>query len=122
MELTPKQQQTLDIIADFWVQNGFAPSMADIRRQLGLSDNSNGTIVFRIKSLERLGLIVRLPKAARSIKLTDKGKGLVSRSLKENFKINSTTVSNTNEVRNTAIQPNYDVKGVESEHQTRLDK
>ncbi len=112
MNLTPKQQQTLEIIAQYWNENGFAPAIADIRDELGLSRNSNGTVIFRINSLEKNDLISRNKNIARSIKLTELGKKYLFNSQGKILKTSSTALDSDFKTNETNAQIlNYTKKG-----------
>ena len=112
LKLTPKQQCTLEIIAKYWNENGFAPALADIRDELKLSRNSNGTVIFRINSLEKNGLIIRNKGIARSIKLTELGKKYLSNSEGKILKTSSTDLdSNFKTDESKAKILNYTMKG-----------
>lgn len=112
MVLTPKQLRTLEIIAKYWNNNGFAPALADIRNELGLSKNSNGTIIFRINSLINNGLITRNKKVARSIKLTELGKKCLSNFQGKVLNTSSTTLGSNFKTDETSAQIlNYSMKG-----------
>lgn len=107
LKLTAKQQLTLDFIADYWDENGFSPSIAEIRKGVGLGPSSNNTVIFRLNSLEKYGLIQRNKKTARTIKLTDLGKIQVSQAKKTVIETDSTDLrqdvelllSNINNIR-----------------------
>jgi len=112
MTLTAKQHYTLEIIAQYWNKNGFAPALADIRNELGLSKNSNGTIIFRINSLENNGFITRSKNIARSIKLTDLGKKYLSNFQGKILNTSSTTLGSNFKTDETSAQIlNYSMKG-----------
>lgn len=98
MKLTEKQQLTLDFIASYWGNNGISPSIADIRNGIGLGVNSNNTIIFRLSSLEKYGLIIRNKKTARSIKLTDLGKSNISQVKKTEIDTTSTNLKQDTKV------------------------
>lgn len=112
MKLTPKQQHTLEIIAQYWNKNGFAPALADIRDELGLSNNSNGTVIFRIDNLEKNGLVTRNRNVARSLKLTGLGKKYLTDSMGKVLKTSSTAHSSSFKMDEKSAQIlNYTMRG-----------
>jgi len=66
-QLTEKQQYTLETIAQFIGQRRVSPTFTELRMRLGIS--SNQSLIDRLVSLERKGLLVRNPKQYRSISL-----------------------------------------------------
>ena len=92
MKLTVKQQFTLDFIANYWSTNGYSPSIAEIRNGLGLAVSSNNTVIFRLNSLSKCGLITRSKKVARSIRLTDLGKSHIPQVKKTEIDTTSTNL------------------------------
>lgn len=95
MRLTEKQQLTLNFIASYWTKNGYSPSIAEIRDNLGLAANSNNTIIFRLESLASYGLITRSNRVARSIKLTDLGRKNIPEITDSRINANETSVQNS---------------------------
>ena len=71
--MTPKQRATLDFIAAFWAENGYAPSYQEAGDSLGCVKSA---IHARIRSLELRGLVTRSDGVARCVELTDKGAAL----------------------------------------------
>lgn len=98
MRLTEKQQLTLNFIAKYWGNHGYSPSIAEIRDGLGLAVNSNNTVIFRLDSLEKFGLITRNRKTARSIKLTELGKSSVIKLSETKIIANATRIGHGTEV------------------------
>lgn len=66
-QLTPRQQQVLDIITAYIERNGTPPSLREIAGELGV----NGTlgIMKHLKALERHGLLIRREGSSRGIVL-----------------------------------------------------
>ena len=64
-QLTPRQQQVLDIITDYIERNGCPPSLREIAGKLGV----NGTlgIMKHLKALEKKGLLNRREGISRGI-------------------------------------------------------
>lgn len=67
MYLTKRQKEIYDFIKSFSRQNGFAPSIDEIRRQFGL--NSVATVHKHLKFLENKKVIRREPNQRRAIEL-----------------------------------------------------
>ena len=66
IQLSEKQRQTLEVIAQFIGQEGGrAPTFAELRAALNIS--SNQTLIDRLDSLAKKELVVRNPKQHRSI-------------------------------------------------------
>jgi len=71
-QLTEKQHRTLETIAHFITHRGASPTFAELRTRLGIS--SNQSLIDRLDSLSRRGLVTRDPKRHRSIVLGPKAK------------------------------------------------
>ena len=54
-------------IEEYWNEYGYAPSVRDIREQMGISSTS--VVYHHLSRLETLGLIEREPYVARSIRI-----------------------------------------------------
>ncbi len=67
MVLTPRQKQIYDYLCRFQEANGFAPTIAEIRKHFGLSSPS--TVHQLMSALEREGMIKRIPHASRGIEI-----------------------------------------------------
>ncbi|GEM_PF-6871788 len=67
MKLTQKQQTLLDFIASYMTQNGRSPLIREI--QEGCQVASYKSVVDRLNSLERKGLLKRHPNKHRGIQL-----------------------------------------------------
>ena len=61
------RHQVLSFVESFWAANGYSPSYDEIREGLGLSSRSHAA--YHLRVLEREGLIERLPRAPRSLRL-----------------------------------------------------
>jgi SOS-response transcriptional repressor LexA len=65
----------LEAIGDWWADHRFGPTMDEINTEVGLSGPS--AVHFHLKKLEADGLIARIPRKHRSIRLTHKGFRLI---------------------------------------------
>ena len=68
-ELTPRQAEVLQLIADFLQTTGFPPTRAEIAQQLGF--RSANAAEEHLRALERKGHIEMLPGASRGIRLAE---------------------------------------------------
>jgi len=68
-ELTPRQQQILELIQDAIAENGMPPTRAEIAAQLGFK--SANAAEEHLRALERKGMLEILPGASRGIQLKD---------------------------------------------------
>jgi len=68
-ELTARQTEVLQLIADFLQATGFPPTRAEIAAQLGF--RSPNAAEDHLRALERKGYIEMLPGASRGIRLRD---------------------------------------------------
>lgn len=66
--LTKLQAEAVLFIHRFAVENGYGPSMADMRDGMGMSSKSNAHRL--VNALEERGAVVRLPGKARSVAVT----------------------------------------------------
>jgi repressor LexA len=66
-DLTPRQAQILQLIADFLQATGFPPTRAEIAQQFGF--RSANAAEEHLRALERKGYIEMLPGASRGIRL-----------------------------------------------------
>jgi len=67
--LTPAQQRTLDFIRQYYVRQGFAPTLAEIT--LGLGVSSKGSMHKQVQALAEAGAIRLTPGRKRGIELTE---------------------------------------------------
>ena len=67
MVLTPRQRQVYDFLCRFIEAKHYAPTIAEIREQFGLS--SPASVHQLLTALEREGLISRIPHASRGIEI-----------------------------------------------------
>lgn len=68
--MTPRMKQTLDFIKSYFEEQGYAPTVAEIAKALGLK--STGVTHRYIKSLVEIGAITLLPGKKRNIMLNEK--------------------------------------------------
>ena len=68
-ELTARQSEVLQLIADFLQTTGFPPTRAEIAAQLGF--RSANAAEDHLRALERKGYIEMLPGASRGIRLRE---------------------------------------------------
>src|SRR6476646_7610801 len=68
-ELTARQAEVLQLIADFLQTTGFPPTRAEIAKQLGF--RSANAAEDHLRALERKGYIEMLPGASRGIRLRE---------------------------------------------------
>ncbi len=73
-ELTARQAEVLQLIADFLQGTGFPPTRAEIAQQLGF--RSANAAEEHLRALERKGYIEMLPGASRGIRLRENNVGL----------------------------------------------
>ena len=66
-QLTPMQWRILGQIAAYLDVHGFAPSLAEIAWTCGLASKS--TALHHVRTMERLGMITRDARVARSIRV-----------------------------------------------------
>ncbi len=71
-KITKTQRTFLAAINSFILENGFSPTIADLRR--ARRNNSDQAILDLLDRLEKSGLIARDPSQARTIRITDAGK------------------------------------------------
>ncbi len=69
IKLTKKQLTLLDFLQDFTEENGYSPSYREIMAGLGLSSVS--AVAEHINNLVGLGVIKKIPGAARSLEIID---------------------------------------------------
>lgn len=67
-KLTNRQEQILSLIRDFFLENGYAPSLGELQSKLGFS--SKRGVVNHLSALENKGYIIRTSEP-RSIQLLD---------------------------------------------------
>jgi repressor LexA len=68
-DLTPRQAEILQLIADFLQATGFPPTRAEIAQQFGF--RSANAAEEHLRALERKGYIEMLPGASRGIRLRE---------------------------------------------------
>jgi repressor LexA len=66
--LTEKQRRVMEIIRDFFLENGHAPSLGELQQLLSI--NTKRGVVNHLNSLEKKGFIIRTSEA-RGIKLVE---------------------------------------------------
>ena len=71
VEISPRQQATLDAIREYWARHRIGPSRADLAAALGLKSQS-GTDR-HIQTLLRRGLVESVPGASRSLRAVESG-------------------------------------------------
>ena len=77
-QLTPRQEEILDLIRDFIARTGLPPTRADLCRILGF--RSPNAAEAHLRALAKKGAITLLPGASRGIRLTEEiGLPLVGR-------------------------------------------
>jgi len=64
--LSPRQQTVYDYIGNYFAENGFCPSLADIAQGLGLHEN---TIVSHVTALKKKGAVKSEYRVARSLRV-----------------------------------------------------
>jgi len=75
-QLTPRQLQLLEAIAEFQVSRCYSPTIAELACELGIS---RSTVFEHIAELRRKGLLLASPRRARSLKLSSKAQRLLNR-------------------------------------------
>lgn len=68
-QLTPRQQEILEMIQDFIAEHGLPPTRAEIARELGFK--SVNSAEDHLKALQRKGVLDLMPGASRGIQLKD---------------------------------------------------
>ena len=76
--LTPKQEQALDHLKEFIGEHGYSPTLKQIGRRVGL--RSLSTVHKHVTALQEAGLLTK-EKNKRGFRLTDKARGIRSRSI-----------------------------------------
>ena len=71
-QLTVRQQQVYDFLAEYISVNGYPPTLQEIARHLHVSGNLG--VLRHLKALERKGMITRSPGSSRSIALVNQAK------------------------------------------------
>jgi repressor LexA len=66
--LTEKQRRVMEMIRDFFLENGHAPSLGELQQMLSI--NTKRGVVNHLNSLEKKGFIIRTSEA-RGIKLVE---------------------------------------------------
>jgi repressor LexA len=73
MELTPRQADVILVIRNHRHLHGYAPSIREIARAIGIS---RATTVAHIQRMEKKGLIRRCPKAHRTLEVIEDIQGV----------------------------------------------
>lgn len=71
MKPSDKPRRVLEFLENFISKQGYAPSVSEIQRGLGI--NSPSVVAFYLKALEREGLIRRHPRVSRGIEVCSMG-------------------------------------------------
>ncbi|MFH1087270.1 MAG: transcriptional repressor LexA [Chloroflexota bacterium] len=66
-----KPRQVLEFVENFISKRGYAPSVTEIQRGLGITSSS--VVAFQLKVLEREGLIKRYPRITRGLEVRSMG-------------------------------------------------
>jgi len=74
--LTPRQLQVLKLIASFCDRQRYSPTIAELASEIGIS---RSTVFEHLGELQRKGLLSTSAGRARSLKVTQRGRGLLSR-------------------------------------------
>ena len=69
MDLTPRQQQVIDLIRVTVNQRGYPPSVREIGEALGM--RSSATVWFHLDALVKKGALRRDPYKSRAIQVVD---------------------------------------------------
>ena len=72
MRTSNTRQRIVDFVRDFIVQNGYAPTMDEIRNALSLSSKS--LVEYHLRALEEEGMVDRVPELARAMGISGVGK------------------------------------------------
>lgn len=65
--MTPKQQDLLRFIRDFWAEHNHAPSLSEMSDEFGIS---RATVHQHLGALKHKGMVVAVPNRSRSVALT----------------------------------------------------
>lgn len=68
-ELTNKQKEVLDCITWFIEDNGYSPTVRELREMMGV--NSTATVFAHLKNLKNKGYITYVPKTNRTIRVIE---------------------------------------------------
>lgn len=68
-KLSPKQQQMLEFMRDFYLERGMPPTVRDIQAACKISSTS--VVDYNLHILQREGFIRRIPDVARGIEILD---------------------------------------------------
>lgn len=71
-----REQQILTFIVSYMAENTWAPTVREIGAGVGLA--SPATVTRYLHRLDRKGFIVMLPMSPRALRLTDKGKRVIT--------------------------------------------
>jgi repressor LexA len=69
--------KTLRAVDELWHERGYAPTYREIRERIDVA--STNTVQKHLLCLKRDGLVEYRPDAARTVRLTDKGRALIER-------------------------------------------
>jgi len=73
-QLTARQQEVLAIITDYVNENGYAPSLREIGKKLGISGTLG--VMKHLEALEKKGYLRRQEGSTRGITLANQGQGV----------------------------------------------
>lgn len=79
--LTERRREFLVAIADYWREQGFAPTVRDLQQRFELG-SPNG-VVCNLIPLAALGLVTWRDGMARTIRLTDKGHEAINATIQQ---------------------------------------
>jgi len=68
MRVSDTRQRIVDFVRNFIEQNGYAPTMDEIRNALRLSSKS--LVEYHLRALEEEGIINRVPELARTMDIS----------------------------------------------------
>lgn len=66
--LSPRQELVLATIGDYWTTYGYAPTVRDIARLVGLVPSATA---YQLGQLEAAGRITRTPRTPRSMRVVE---------------------------------------------------
>jgi repressor LexA len=67
--LTDRQELVLQVIGDYWTTYGYAPTVRDIARLVGLVPSATA---YQLGQLEAAGRITRTPRIPRSMRVVER--------------------------------------------------
>jgi len=68
--LSSKQQKIIDFVHQFWVDNGYPPTVREIVNECGISSTS--VVDYNLNILEQVGYIRRRPEVSRGIEILNR--------------------------------------------------